>query len=74
PGDIPALYHALEGAMVLLQIASEKMLHLERAIAKHREAMPSKVYQELQECVTQEAAVLSPLPPRPHQPRQRQKE
>ncbi|CAM9498139.1 unnamed protein product, partial [Ectocarpus fasciculatus] len=67
PGDIPALYHALEGSVVLLQIASEKMLHLEHTIAKHREAMPRDLYRELQDCVTQDAMLLSPLPRRRRQ-------
>ncbi|CAM9665155.1 unnamed protein product [Ectocarpus sp. 4 AP-2014] len=67
PGDIPALYHALEGSVVLLQIASEKMLRLEHTIAKHREAMPRHLYRELQDCVTQDAMLLSPLPRRRQQ-------
>ncbi|CAM9163272.1 unnamed protein product [Ectocarpus sp. 8 AP-2014] len=67
PGDVQALYHALEGSVVLLQIASEKMLRLEHTIAKHREAMPRHLYRELQDCVTQDAMLLSPLPRRRQQ-------
>eukprot|EP00903_Cladosiphon_okamuranus_P017968 g16531.t2 len=64
--DIPALYHALEGSVVLLQIASQKMLHLEQTIAKHRDVLPLYVYQELQDCVTHDANQLSPIPGAQH--------
>ncbi|CAN0204842.1 unnamed protein product, partial [Pylaiella littoralis] len=72
-GDTPALYHALEGSMVLLQIASEKMLNLERTIEKHRDTIPGNVFEELKDCVTQEAALLPP-PSRGYQRQQQQQQ
>lgn len=38
------------------------MLNLEQTIAKHRAVLPLDVYQELQDCVTQDVNQLSPIP------------
>lgn len=38
------------------------MRHLEQTIDKHREVLPLHVFQELQDCVTQDTAQLSPIP------------
>eukprot|EP00904_Undaria_pinnatifida_P008772 jgi/Undpi1/5024/HiC_scaffold_19.g08376.m1 len=51
-GDSSALYHALEGSVVLLQVASEKMLHLEQTISKNRNLMPERIFNELQVVVS----------------------
>lgn len=54
------------------QIASQKMLNLERTIEKHRGTMTGDAFQELKDCVTQDPALVSPNP-RGRQPQQQQR-